>query len=167
MKYLWLYVIASLISIYGNCQNKDITYNTDIGAAENVEIKDGNIYIKKANTVVVKVEIVDPKYNLLIDSVFTRYDTTSSSFITIVKFIGKNSPKLNVDLQFNANDTILGAGIKTISPSTSMMQKNFSSDKKQVFFIGTIFSEKGFYIGIKSKRRLSITVNGIAGMANH
>ena|SRR5258705_634742 len=137
----FIFLLCHLISILSFCQNKGNTYNTDINVAKNVEIKDGHIYIKQADTVIVKIEVVEKKYNLIVDSVFTLIDT-AKNFITIIKFVNKESPRSELNLDFSFDQPIEGIAHRIIGSGSEMAQQNFTLDKKRVFLTGYIFAEQ-------------------------
>ncbi len=81
--FIFCFLLMQLLSV---CQSISNTYNTKINAADKVEIKNGQIFIKQADQVIVKVEVVESSSRLLVDSVF-RFLNSAKNFITIIKFI--------------------------------------------------------------------------------
>lgn len=161
--YIFLSCLFVSLSVYGQ---KGDEYQTNINKAQKVVIEDGAIYIKQADTVIVKVEIVDKKYVLLVDSVITFKDSLKNYF-TCVKFISKNSPRFEISLDFYFSDSISGWALKTLGRSNSMISKNITSGNKQGFISGTMFSEQGFWVIIRSKSKITIKLKGIGGTVKH
>lgn len=147
--------------LYGQKVNKN--YNTNIEKAQKVDIKDGVITIKKADTVIIKIYTsLNTKTKLYLVSNKEVKDSTGQYITSIII----KNPDLseyndvNISLKFNKPVESIDWGIRM---AFKMSIKESFDKKEWGLTMQKCFCENGISITIKSKERVLVSIYGIDG----
>ena len=161
MKYYFLYIFFFLALANVNGQKQETIYNTKINKADKVEIKNGEITINRADTVIIKVTITDSKYRVYVDAFNQSKD--SLGYLTYIHFINPNLLNYEVDLIFKFDKSIID-GILEFESGAAQINNMIFSDKKMWSAAGKITTPNGFYALIKSKEKIQVSITGVYGV---
>jgi hypothetical protein len=152
-----------LFAFFLNAQKQQNNYNTKIDRAEKVEVNNGIISIKNADTVILKITIIEKKTFLYLDSLIQTYDSTKKKFVTKFYFSNHQSPKTEFELLFKFNIEVNSFQLRPNGSGSSQIQGGSSKDKKQLYYTGTIVSGRGFFVETESLEKLKSEIRGIDG----
>lgn len=165
MKHL-LIIVFTILTISVECQIKhdnDI-YKTDIGKANNIEIKNGITTINNANKVLVQI-YADVKSRLFLTG-YNQVKDSSGFYITTINLINPYSETIELDLDFIFDNPVLDINAAIgVGQLTEQYNNKSNNGYKHWAIIGTVHSMvHGGYIAIKSEEKISFTLKGVEGV---
>ena len=155
-------IILILLCSLTYCQSEKSFYETNINKAFNVEIKDGIINIKHADSVIVKVFVTESKYKLYVNA-FNQFKDSTGNYITYIHFINPDLINYEVDLTFKFDKPIIGSTL-AFKSGAGMLSSTFTPDLKVWAETGKISSADGFFAAIKSVEKIQISITGVYGI---
>jgi hypothetical protein len=164
MNFFLILLFLLINSVQGYSQKNKEVYNTEINKATKVEIENGIVNIKRADTVIVKVFVTKNGSQIFLQSLKEEKDS-SNSFTTTIHFVSNKVFSIDIDeLIFGFDKPIKEIRLRPTSGGTVSVQGGSSKDKKNFIFSGKISSKNGFDAIIKSNERIKIQIKGIEGV---
>ena len=155
--YILIFVISHLVSY----SQKGNIYNTKIGKANKVEIKDGVINITHADTVIVKIYISNnsplflSEINQIVDSI--------GNYVTIITLLNPEDIYKNIDIKLKFTESV--ESLDWIYEGAYMGEKGFSNGRKEYTFSALkVNAKNGMKAIILSKKKIEVSIEGIQGI---
>jgi hypothetical protein len=165
MKYFLLFSTI-FISMFSFCQKKGDNYNTTINKADKVEINDGVINIKKADSVIIRITIIQKKTFIYLDSIIEKYDASRKVYVTNY-FLSNKQQSLSIefDLTFIFESPIVKCELLPNGSGSANMSSmsGTKGSKSYYYFTGKITCANGIVASVESKEKIKITIKGIDG----
>jgi hypothetical protein len=137
-------------------------YNSKIDQATKVEIQDGTINIKHADTVVVRFYIIDNKEKVFLIAAEQNKDT-SGVYTTKLYFRNPEKDAFNIDITLVCDKPILDIYMWYENGGMFMGGANPNPKDQAYRFLGTVAAPGGFLVIIKSNEPIVVTAKGVDG----
>lgn len=137
--------------------------NNTINRADNVEILDGVVTIMKADSVIIKIFVIDKKTFIYLDSINHSYDTVSKLYIT--KYYLANHPlslKTEFEFMFKFNSQVTSFRASSNGSGSTNVQ-TIQSENNTFYATGHVVSSKGVLVRVESKEKVHASIRGIDG----